>query len=103
MVFTNIKQPPRTNNMFRTNQYPDHQKNETPLTQLPIDMIKDFIVADSLHLLEGGVMKRLISGWRKGEFGFSTKWSAWQQSEISAIFVLWQSLKIGKVANSEIS
>lgn len=83
VVFTKINQLERTNDMFRANRYTDHQKNETPLIRLPIDMIKDFVVADPLHLLELGVMKRLIAGWRKGDFGFQTKWSAFQQNEIS--------------------
>lgn len=40
-------------------------------------MIEDFPVADSLHLVDLGVMKRLLIGWCKGNFGkYITKWSA---------------------------
>lgn len=85
VVFTNINQPPRTNEFFRANHYVEHQKVETPLTQLPINMIKDFVVADPLHLLELGVLKRLLCGWRTGDLGFKTKWSCRQQEEISGL------------------
>lgn len=40
-------------------------------------MIKCFPVADSLHLIDLGVMKRLLVGWRDGHFGKKdTKWRA---------------------------
>lgn len=44
---------------------------------LPIDMIEQFPVGDSLHLIDLGVMKRLLFGWKDGNFGKNvTKWSA---------------------------
>lgn len=85
VVFTKINQPPRTNEGFRAKQYVEHQKVETSLTKLPIDMVKEFIVADPLHLLELGVFKRLMIGWRTGDLGFTTKWSSRQQEEISGL------------------
>lgn len=42
----------RTDKSFRDKIDDDHHKEETPLTQLPIDMVEDFVVADSLHLLD---------------------------------------------------
>lgn len=36
--------------------------------RLPIDMIDQFPVGDSLHLLHMGVMKRFLFGWRDGLF-----------------------------------
>lgn len=36
------------------------------MTQLDVDMIKQFPVGDSLHLLHLGVMKRLLFAWRDG-------------------------------------
>ena len=40
-------------------------------------MIEDFPVADSLHLIDLGIMKRCLLGWRDGSFGtFKTKWAA---------------------------
>lgn len=40
-------------------------------------MIEDFPVSDSLHLIDLGLMKRLLMGWRDGNFGtYITKWNA---------------------------
>lgn len=39
---------------FRNKIDEDHHKQETPLTKLPIDMVKNFIVADPLHLIDLG-------------------------------------------------
>lgn len=76
MVFTQINQQPRTDEDFKANKYPQHRKFNTALIQLPIDIIGDVVVADELHLLELGVVKRLITGWRTGKLGNATKWSA---------------------------
>lgn len=83
VVFTKTDQPARTNEKFRAKEYEGHQKSDTPLTKLPIDMIQDIIIADPLHLLELGVMKRLIVGWRSGDLGFHIKWSSQHQNNIS--------------------
>lgn len=42
----------RTNDGFRNKIYGAHHKNDSPLLNLPIDMVKDFPVADSLHLID---------------------------------------------------
>lgn len=40
-------------------------------------MIEDFPVGDSLHLIDLGIMKRLLFGWRDGNLGkLITKWSS---------------------------
>lgn len=52
----------RTDEEFRSKQYSSHCKVDTPLTQLPIDMIEDFPVADSLHLIDLGIMKKFLTG-----------------------------------------
>lgn len=37
-------------------------------------MIEDFPVGDSLHLIDLGIMKRCLIGWRDGNFGsYTTK------------------------------
>lgn len=47
-------------------------------------MIKDFPVGDSLHLIDLGMMKKCLLGWRDGKFGnYRTKWSASDVSNIS--------------------
>lgn len=52
-----------------------------------IDMVKDFIIADSLHLLDLGVFKRLLQGWRTGSLCKRAKWSHQQKKEISEYLV----------------
>lgn len=74
-VFPRIDFPPKTDEGFRARRYGQHHKRDSPLLQLNIDMIKQFPIADSLHLLHLGVMKRLLTGWRDGYFRNSfTKW-----------------------------
>lgn len=46
-------------------------------------MIEDIIVGDRLHLIDLGVMKRLLLGWRDGSLGYKTKLSSQQINEIS--------------------
>lgn len=36
-------------------------------------MIKDIIIADSLHLFDLGIMRRCIRGWTHGSFNFTKK------------------------------
>ncbi|XP_055547361.1 uncharacterized protein LOC129731407 isoform X1 [Wyeomyia smithii] len=56
-------------------------------------MIQDFVVADQLHLLELGIMKRLLTGWRDGNLGFAGKMSAYQIQHLSAMI---ESVKLPK-------
>lgn len=69
VVYSSKEGTPRTNDKFRTKSYGNHHKSDSPLLQLPIDMIQDFPVSDSLHLIDLGIMKRLLIGWRDGNFG----------------------------------
>lgn len=68
--------PARTDATFRNRTDPDHHKMDTPLEKLPIDMIKSIPVSDSLHLLDLGIIKRLLTGYVYGTLGLKTKWSA---------------------------
>ena len=55
----------RTDECFRRNGYSDHQKlheGVSPLTDLPLDMIKDFPL-DYMHLVLLGVVKRMLRLW----------------------------------------
>lgn len=76
-IFRKTECEKRTDAGFRLKLYEGHHKSDSPLLKLNIDMIKQFPVADSLHLLHLGVMKRLLLGWRDGTFRNSdTKWPA---------------------------
>lgn len=77
VVFSTKRSSPRTDEAFRRKIYGSHHKMESPLLKLPIDMIEQFPVSDSLHLIHLGIMKRLLIGWRDGNFGnLKTKWCA---------------------------
>ncbi|XP_011704909.1 PREDICTED: uncharacterized protein LOC105460162, partial [Wasmannia auropunctata] len=52
MSFPRIDAELRTDVSFRNRLDEDHHKEISPLEELPIDLINDFVVADSLHLLE---------------------------------------------------
>lgn len=77
VVFLKSRYPARNNEDFRAKKYGAHHKRDSPLLQLNIDMVEDFPVSDSLHLIDLGVMKRLLVGWKDGKFGkYITKWRA---------------------------
>lgn len=63
-VFPRTECPKRTDADFRAKAYGRHHKEDSPLLQLNIDMIEQFPVGDSLHLLHQGVMKRFLLGWK---------------------------------------
>lgn len=85
-MFEHTECPKRTDEEFRSRKYDEefryrkrgkkYHKYRSPLEDLPIDMIKQFIVGDTLHLLHIGNMKRFLYGWNVGNLGYDTKWSA---------------------------
>lgn len=84
VVFPSHNAPPRTDENFRKETYGAHHKTRTPLIDIPnLDMIQDIVVADSMHLIELGSMKRLLKGWTDGSLGFTTKLSFFEISAIS--------------------
>lgn len=84
-IFPRLDCPKRTDAEFRQKKYGGHHKCDSPLLRLDIDMIEQFPIGDSLHLLHLGVMKRMLFGWRDGTFRNSgTKWPARTSVEISA-------------------
>ncbi|XP_055605845.1 uncharacterized protein LOC129754015 [Uranotaenia lowii] len=87
MVYPDINATKRTDEDFREKKYLDHQRRDTPLTKLPIDLIEDVIVSDSLHLLELGVMKKLLTSWRTGKMTNKAKWSTFEKAKISEFLV----------------
>nr|CAH7767570.1 unnamed protein product [Callosobruchus chinensis] len=83
MSYPKINCPRRTDESFRNETDTDHHKQHTPLKELPINMVGDFIVADSLHLLDLGIMRRCLHGWREGNYNFKTELSKQQSDSIS--------------------
>lgn len=61
MSFPRIDCPLRTDQSFRESLDPDHHNKSTPLLELPIDMVKDIIIADSLHLIDLGRVINIYS------------------------------------------
>lgn len=83
MSFPRTDMPLRTDHSFRNRLDPDHHKEKSPIEDLPIDLVNDFTIADALHLLDLGVMKRCLLGWTNGSFNFQTKWSAREIQDVS--------------------
>ncbi|XP_049283990.1 uncharacterized protein LOC125764134 isoform X1 [Anopheles funestus] len=81
--YDGINGEPRTDELFRANAYPTHYKNPTPLTDvINFDMIKDIPVADELHLLYLGVMRKILLIYM-GKLGKQSKFSPKAIEEIS--------------------
>lgn len=90
MSFPNINAPLRTNESFRSRRDEEHHsiKDKSPLENIEhIDMISDFVVADELHLLHLGIMKKFLVGWKCGGFNFKTKWSSRDTNNVSQLLV----------------
>lgn len=101
-IFPNTNCDLRTDDGFRQREHSEHHRNYvirangtkheepiiTPLLRLPIDMVQDITVADSLHLLHLGVMKRLLGAYKDGHNGCSFKWTKTIADELSSIIVL---------------
>lgn len=86
--------PKRTNCTFRNKEDEYHHKIDSPLLKLPINMIDAFPVADSLHLIDLGIVKRLLTGWRDGYFKNKLlKWPSKTTEELSSKM---QTLKLPK-------
>lgn len=66
MSFPTLNATLRTDHSFRDRKQLEHHKDRSILEDLPINMIDNFPVSDALHLIEHGVMKKLLSLWIKG-------------------------------------
>lgn len=92
-----IDAPLRTNLSFRTKLDEDHHHDESPLEDLPIDMIHDFPL-DYLHLILFGIVKKLLQHWMNGTRNFRTKFCERDIIEISEKLI-----QAGKTSPSEIN
>lgn len=73
VCFPNFNGDERTDYSFRNRLDKDHHKNKSLIEELRkadgtpmVDMVKQFPVSDSLHLLDQGVMKKTIITWLNG-------------------------------------
>lgn len=83
MSYHRIGSSLRTDHSFRQRIDEDHHKENSPLESLNINMVDDFPVADSLHLLHLGVMKKCLVGWIHGGHNFKTKLCSRQMIQMS--------------------
>ncbi|KFB35068.1 transposase domain-containing protein [Anopheles sinensis] len=86
MVFAGLEAEKRTDELFCHNGYPQHRKHDTPLMEIRnFDLIQDVPVGDRLHLIDLGVTKRMLEGWKKGTISsWSRKWSEGTCGKITA-------------------
>lgn len=75
MSYPHFDIPRRTDTGFRMREDPDHHKCRSPLEDLPIDMIQDFPIADSLHLFDLGLTKKCLLIWMKGSAGYKDRFT----------------------------
>ena len=76
MCFLDIDVPPRTHNDFENFKYGEHHRETTPLIRLlHFDIIQNVIIADLWHLIDFGVTRTSITGWKSGKFSGGPKWS----------------------------
>uniref|UniRef100_A0A182PX40 Transposase domain-containing protein n=1 Tax=Anopheles epiroticus TaxID=199890 RepID=A0A182PX40_9DIPT len=84
VVFRGINAPLRTDHEFRKVLEVLHHKAWTPLLLLKnFNIIEDVTIADPLHLIYLGMMRRLLFGWRDGILGKYTKWDGKTVEQIS--------------------
>ena len=70
MIFPELNAPLRTDSDFRSRIYERHHKHDSILEEIiGIDMIKDFPIGDALHLIDLGITKRFLVGWKSGCLG----------------------------------
>lgn len=85
MIFPEITAALRNDSDFRGRVYEGHHKFDSILETIRnLDMVKDFPIGDSLHLIDLGITKRFLNGWKSGTLNnYKAKWSAKQTEHIS--------------------
>lgn len=92
--------PKRTDDTFRNKKDEYHHKIDSPVLKLPINMIDTFPVADSLHLIDLGIVKRLLTGWRDGYY--KNKLLKWPSKTTDALSSKMQTIKLPKELHRKI-
>lgn len=80
MLFLDIDAQPRTDDSFKSMVDEEHHLQLSPLAQLPIGMVSQFVL-DPMHLLYLGVMRRLLYCWLKGPLPCALVVDAVQKSQ----------------------
>lgn len=85
MIFPEINAALRTDAEFRARVYEGHHKTDSILEKIHgLDMVLDFPIGDALHLLDLGITKRFLNGWKCGNLNnHNAKWSANQIQNVS--------------------
>lgn len=86
MIFPETDARLRTDAEFRAGVYEEHYKNRTIIESvIGLDMINDFPIGDVLHLIDLGITKRFLQGWKNGSLNnHSAKWNAAENKSVSA-------------------
>ena len=84
MTFPDANAPKRTDVAFDEMQDPDHHRGKSPLSEMGIGMVSQFII-DYMHLVCLGVCRRLIWLWLCGPVNVQTRLRAKCVSDISEI------------------
>lgn len=89
MIFPQLNAPLRNDRDFRAKLYEGHHKSISILEDIQgLDMIKDFPIGDSLHLIDLGIMKRFLTGWKSGSLGNkNAKWSSVESQLVSDFMI----------------
>uniref|UniRef100_A0AAG5DNQ2 Transposase domain-containing protein n=1 Tax=Anopheles atroparvus TaxID=41427 RepID=A0AAG5DNQ2_ANOAO len=86
VIFEGVCADPRTDAEFRSGAYTAHCKKSTPLLDLSyFDIVEDVIVSDRLHLLDLGIMKKLLRGWLNGTLAPYPKWGPEEPPQMSDV------------------
>lgn len=85
MIFPDLDAPLRNDCDFRARIYEGHHKYDTILESIiGLDMVNDFPIGDALHLIDLGITKRFLNGWKSGSLNnHNAKWSAQQIDAVS--------------------
>lgn len=81
-VRSNVRK--RTDESFRAKRDDNHHRETSEFERIKIDMVRDFPIADSLHLIDLGVMKKMLFTWVFTNTNYNTKFSGRDIQTMSA-------------------